>query len=152
MARIKAFRFIWTDAWFRIDEGYDSILEISDSGKVSIQFLINKEQFQLDLTDKEDEFIEKMTLLKKWNQREYHNYDILDGTAWRLYFTYDDTVIVSSGMNGFPSNFLDFLAILHQFNVPKSRFEADEKWIKREIKHTKIADNPNMDSIAMYYI
>ena len=126
MARIKAFRFEWTDAWFQIDEGYDSIVEISDSGKVSIQFLVNKEPFQLDLTDKEDEFIEKMKILKKWNQREYVNSGYFDGTMWRLFFTYDGTVIVSSGMNGFPSNFLDFLAILHRYNVPKSKFETDE--------------------------
>ena len=34
MSRIKAFRFSWCDAWRRIDEGYDSILETSEKGDV----------------------------------------------------------------------------------------------------------------------
>lgn len=152
MERIKAFRFEWTDAWHQIDEGYDTILETSDSRKVSIQFLVNKEPYELDLTGIEDEFIEKMKILKKWNKREYNNYDVLDGTMWELHFTYDETIIVARGMNGFPSNFLDFLSILHQYNVPKALLESDENWIKQNIKHTKIVENPNIDSWAMYFI
>ena len=151
MARIKAFRFEWTDAWFNIGEGFDSILETSESGMVSIQFLVNGKPFQLNLTDKEDEFITDMKILKKWNKREYINDGVLDGTMWSLHFTYDNTIIVARGMNGFPSSFLDFLNILHQkYRVPKAELE-DEKWIKQDIKHTKIMENPNIDSWAMYF-
>lgn len=150
MARVKAFRFEWTDAWHNISRGFDSILEISESGEVSIQFLVNGKPFQLNLTDIEDEFIEDMKILNKWNKREYNNFDALDGTMWSLHFTYDTSIIVARGMNGFPSNFLDFLNILHQkYNVPKAEFE-DEKWIKQDIKHTKIVENPNIYSWAMY--
>lgn len=150
MARIKAFRFKLTDAWFNIGEGFDSILETSDSGEVSIQFLVNGVPFQLNLTDKEDEFIEDMKILKKWNEREYINFNVLDGIEWSLYFTYDTTIIVARGMNGFPTNFLDFLNILHQkYHVPKAELE-DEKLIKQDIKHTKIIENPDIDFMAMY--
>ena len=150
MARVKAFRFEWTDAWDSISEGFDSILETSESGEVSIQFLVNGKPFQLNLTDIEDKFIEDMKILKKWNKREYHNFNIFDGTMWSLHFTYDTSVIVARGMGGFPSNFLVFLNILHEkYNVPKAELE-DEKTIKQDIKNTEIFKNPNIDSWAMY--
>ncbi len=150
MARIKAFRFEWTDAWHHIGEGYDTILETSESGRVSILFLVNGRPFQLDLTDIEDSFIADMKLLKKWNKRYYDNDGVLDGTMWRLYLTYDDTVIAATGMNGFPANFLAFLDILHQrYGVPKAALE-DEKWIKQCIKDTKILEAPDDDPMAMY--
>lgn len=153
MARIKTFRFEWTDAWYRINEGYDTILEISDSGNVTIQFLVNMKPFQLDLTDKEDEFIEDVKILKNWDKREYNNYNVLDGTMWRLHFTYDNTTIVSMGMNGYPSDFSDFLHILHQkYKVPKAGIEiAERKWIKDSIKETEITENPDIDSWATYF-
>lgn len=152
MARIKAFRFLWTDAWGRINEGYDSILELSDSGNISIQFLVNGSPFQLDLTDREDEFINDMRIIKKWNKRLYSNSNVWDGTMWSLQFIYDDTSVIATGENGFPSSFLDFLKIFHQkYNLPKSKFEEDEKWIKECKKNTKIIENANNDSSAIYY-
>ena len=91
-----------------------------------------------------------MKILKKWNKRVYINNNVLDGTMWNLYFTYDNTAIVSRGRNGFPSNFLDYLNILHQkYSVPEAKFEND-KWIMQDIKHTKIIDSPDIDSWAMY--
>lgn len=152
MARIKVFRFFLADAWERINEGYDSILELSDSGNISIQFLVNSVPFQLDLTNREDEFIDDMKIIKKWNKRLYINPNVLDGTMWSLHFRYDDTTIITTGENGFPSNFLDFLQMLHQrYNLPKSRFEADEKWIKECIKNTKIIKKAINDSYAIYF-
>ncbi|MBR0528499.1 MAG: hypothetical protein IJJ76_01870 [Ruminococcus sp.] len=150
MARIKAFRFEWTDAWHNISEGFDSILETSDNGAVSIQFLVNGKPFQLKLTDKEDDFIEDMKILKKWNKREYINDQVLDGTMWSLHFTYDNTAIAARGMNGFPANFLDFLNILHQrYGVPKAVIE-DERYIRQDIKHTKTVEVFDIDDRAMY--
>ncbi len=151
MARLKAFRFIWRDAWFSISEGFDSILETSESGEISIQFLVNGAPYQLKLTDIEDKFIEDMKILKDWDKREYYNSDVLDGTMWSLHFTYDSTIIVARGMNGFPPNFLDYLNILHKkYNIPKAKLE-NEKSIKKHIKDTKIIENPNIDSWAMYF-
>jgi hypothetical protein len=53
-------------------------------------------------------------------------------------------------MNGFPSDFLNFLNLLHQkYGVPKANIE-DEKFILRDIKHTIITEYPEIDSRAMY--
>ena len=153
MSRIKAFRFKWTDAWGKIDRGYDTILETSDTGNVIIQFLVNNEPFQLNLSNREAEFIEDMKMLNGWNKKEYADPWTLDGTQWRLHFTYDDTSIVAKGRNGFPSDFIDYLNILHQkYSVPKAVFEDGiEKWIKQAIKHTKITNNQDIDAYAMYF-
>ena len=150
MTRIKAFRFEWTDAWHMIDDGYDSILEISDNGKLRIQFLVNNKPFKLILSEKEDEFIEDFRFLFEWNKKHYERKDVFDGTIWCVHFTYDDTSIVAKGMNGFPSDFLNFLNLLHQkYGVPKANIE-DEKFILRDIKHTIITEYPEIDSRAMY--
>ncbi len=150
MTRIKAFRFEWTDAWHMIDDGYDSTLEISDNGKLRIQFLVNNKPFKLVLSEKEDEFIEDFRFLFEWNKKYYERKDVFDGTIWCVHFTYDDTSIVAKGMNGFPSDFLNFLNLLHQkYGVPKANIE-DEKFILRDIKHTIITEYPEIDSRAMY--
>ena len=150
MARIKAFRFEWTDAWHMINDGYDSILEISDNGKIRIQFLVNKKPFKLVISEKEDEFIEDFKFLFKWNKKYYNQKDVFDGTIWCLHFTYDDTSIVAKGMNGFPSDFINFLNLLHQkYGVPKANIE-NEQFILRDIKHTIITDYPEIDLRAMY--
>ena len=152
MSRIKAFRFRWEDAWGMIDSGYDTILEISDTGNIIIQFLVNNKPFQLNISDKEDEFIEDMKILAGWNKKEYADPYTLDGTKWCLYFTYDDISVVSKGVNGFPSDFIDFLNILHQkYDVPKAKYDNNEEWIKYHIKHTKIKNDQDMDSKAMYF-
>ena len=150
MTRIKAFRFEWTDAWHMIDDGYDSILEISDNGILRIQFLVNNKPFKLILSEKEDEFIEDFRFLFEWNKKYYERKDVFDGTIWCVHFTYDDTSIVAKGMNGFPSDFLNFLNLLHQkYGVPKANIE-DEKFILRDIKHTIITEYLEIDSKAMY--
>lgn len=153
MSRIKAFRFKWENAWHMIDHGYDTILETSDTGNIIIQFLVNNEPFQLDLSNIEDEFIEDMKMLAEWNKKEYVDPWTLDGTMWSLHFTYDDISIVAKGTNGFPSDFIDFLNILHQkYSVPKAKFEGnDEKWLKQAVKRTKIRNNQDLDSNAMYF-
>lgn len=150
MARIKAFRFEWTDAWHMIDDGYDSILEVSDIGDISIQFLVNTKPFKLILSEKENEFIEDFKFLAKWNDNFYYQLDVFDGTLWKFYFTYDDTSIVAKGMNGFPSDFIDFLSILHKkYGVPKAMIE-NEKDLLQDIKHTIIIEDSDIDSSAMY--
>ena len=151
MARIKAFRFEWTDAWHNISLGYDSILEVSDSGDISIQFLVNLKPFKLNLSGKENEFIEDFQFLTEWNNKFYDQKDVFDGTIWCLHFTYDDTSIVAKGMNGFPSNFIDFLHLLHQkYSVPKAELE-EEKYVLQDIKHTVVIEKTDLDSRAMYF-
>ena len=153
MSRIKAFRFRWCDAWRRIDEGYDSILETSDKGDVVIRFLVNSKPYKIVLTEKESEFIDDLAFLKTWNQKEYINECYLDGTNWKLFFTYDDTAVCSRGSNGFPVTFTDFLDLLHEkYNIPKSLIEKGyEKKMKDVIKETTIVKNPKLDNSAMYF-
>ena len=153
MSRIKAFRFRWCDAWRRIDEGYDSILETSEKGDVVIRFLVNSKPYKIVLTEKESEFIDDLAFLKTWNQKEYINECYLDGTNWKLFFTYDDTAVCSRGSNGFPVTFTDFLDLLHEkYNIPKSLIEKGyEKKMKDVIKETTIVKNPKLDNSAMYF-
>ena len=153
MSRIKEFRFSWCDAWRRIDEGYDSILETSDKGDVVIRFLVNSKPYKIVLTEKESEFIDDLAFLKTWNQKEYINECYLDGTNWKLFFTYDDTAVCSRGSNGFPVTFTDFLDLLHEkYNIPKSLIEKGyEKKMKDVIKETTIVKNPKLDNSAMYF-
>lgn len=150
MGRIKAFRFRWTDAWHSTEEGYDTILETSDNGNIKILFLVNSKPYNIVLTDREDDFIQDMSFLKNWDKKEYSR-DVIDGTLWSLHFTYDDTIVVSKGSNGFPPDFPDLLDLLHRkYKIPKAKLE-DEKTLEAAIKGTKIIENPDIDSHAMYY-
>lgn len=54
MARIKEFSFLWSDAWKYIDNGYDTILEISASGNVMLRCLVNGKIQNIELTEIED--------------------------------------------------------------------------------------------------
>lgn len=151
MSRIKAFRFEWTDAWHHIDDGYDCILETTDSGTVCIKFLINNKTFQLELTDRENEFIEDMAFLKGWNKNSY-DFWIEDASHWRLFFSYDDTVIVSKGNNGYPADFARFLSLLHKkYNLPKARIEPDDKTLSSDIKNTDVRYDETLDRTAIYF-
>ena len=152
MARIKAFRFEWTDAWYSIKNGYDSILELSESGDILIRFLVNAKPFSIDLTNRENEFIKDLKMIHKWNKKAYIQNSFLDGTMWRLYFTYDNIAVCSKGSNGFPPSFLHFLDVLHQkYMLPKADIENTSE-IMNAIKNTQIMDCPNIDSEAMYFI
>jgi len=52
--------------------------------------------------------------------------------------------------NGFPSDFINFLSILHKkYGVPKARIE-NEKDHLQDIKHTIIIEDSDIDSTAMY--
>ena len=77
----------------------------------------------------------------------------MDGTNWKLFFTYDDTAVCSRGSNGFPVTFTDFLDLLHEkYNIPKSLIEKGyEKKMKDVIKETTIVKNPKLDNSAMYF-
>lgn len=59
-SRLKQFHFRWYDAWLMTVRGYDTILETSDSGRVSIECLVNMEPQSLDLTGRVDEFIKDL--------------------------------------------------------------------------------------------
>ena len=105
MSRLIAFRFQWTDAWFRIDEGYDSIIETSDGGSATIKFLVNNKPYDIVLTGREDEFICDLQLLNGWNKKCYENNYVFDGTMWNLLFIYDDVKVFAQGSNAFLKNF-----------------------------------------------
>ena len=150
MSRIKAFRFKWTDAWGNIDSGYDSTLETSDDGKAIIRFLVNKIPYTLDLTGREEAFIEDLKFVEKWNNNSY-DWWIEDGYSWNLFFTFDDIVIVTNGHNGFPPDFADFLNILHnKYGVPKAKCEPDEKALKHKIKNTVVEKDDRLNRRAVY--
>ena len=154
MSRIKAFRFQWSDAWKNIDEGYDSILETSDNGDVILKFLVNMKPFDIMLKDKEHTFIDKMAFLKEWNNMEYCNSWVCDGTMWSLDFIYNNTIIRSAGTNGYPKEFPYFLHLLHQiYHLPYSDIDKSySDHIKQYIKHTKISENTELFNSAIYYL
>ena len=152
MARIKAFRFRWADAWSNTDKGCDTIIETSDSGKISIQFLVDQRPFTLDLTGREDEFINDIAFVKQWDKKVYQNNNIMDGTKWSLHFTYDGTAVITKGSNAFPKDFQNFLDILHdKYDVPKAKLEKDTD-IGYCSKHGTFTDDPDLGLHAVYEI
>ena len=139
MARLKEFRFVWTDAWHHIDDGYDSILETSENGAVSIKVLVNLIPFSINLTDREDSFIVDLEDIgvADWNQKEYSEPLVCDGDIWMLSLTYDSYHIIAGGMNGYPSTFLQFLKLLHdKYDWPRANIE-NSALILHKVKHTK---------------
>ena len=153
MGRIKAFRFRWADAWNNIDLGYDSILEKSEKGEVLIKFLVNTKPFDIILTERENDFIERMSILKEWNNKLYSEPWAIDGDIWRLDYIYDDTVIHSFGSNGYPKEFPYFLHLLHQFyHLPYSDIEKSySPHMKQSINNTEITEDADFFKKAMYF-
>lgn len=138
MPRIKEFRFKMSNAWGMIDGGYDSILEFSDKGDITILFLVNLKPYKIVLTNKENQFIKDMCFLEKWNNNSYNNYWVLDGYMWSLSYVYDDIHVQANGINGFPADFLKFLNLIHnKYNVPKADYE-NENFIVSSIKNTEV--------------
>lgn len=138
MPRIKDFRFKMSDAWGMIDGGYDSVLEFSDNGDITILFLVNLKPCKIVLTNKENQFIKDMCFLEKWNNKSYDNYYVLDGYMWSLSYAYDDIYVKANGSNGFPADFLVFLNLIHnKYYVPKADYE-DENFIVSSIKNTEV--------------
>ncbi len=123
MARLKEFRFVWTDAWHRIDNGYDSVLERAENGAARIRFLANLTPFTIDLTDREDAFIADLedVGVADWNQKEYTDPWAFDGDIWMFRLTYDSHHILAGGMNGYPAAFPQFIKLLHdQYALPRA--------------------------------
>ncbi len=156
MSRIKAFRFKWRDAWYTVNYGYDAILETSDNGDISIRISVNREPYKISLTGREDEFIEDMNFLKYWDKKYYHykmspNTIMLDGTNWELLFEYDDVSIYTSGCEGYPLKFLQFLNIFHQkYGIPAAVFE---EWVEEDyFKNTKITEDVYTDPEDMFIL
>ena len=144
--RIKAFRFWWNYSWRHDGFGYDSIIETTDSGAVTIRFLVNGKPFDLNLTDRENDFISDLEFVREWDRYEYLNY-AEDCGSWNLHFTYDDTTIVTKGANGYPANFGEFLRILHKkYKLPVSGIENgfDKNIIDEE-------RNDDIDRWTIYY-
>lgn len=143
MKRLKEFRFVWTDAWHQIDDGYDSILETGENGAVFIKVLVNLIPFSINLTDREDSFIEELRDIgvEDWNQKEYCDPWVCDGDIWRLSLTYDSHHIVTGG-NGYPSTFPAFLKLLHdKYDLPRANIEKAAKTkIIHGVKHAKISE------------
>ena len=142
MGRIKEFRFTWTDAWHQIDDGYDSILQTSENGAVSITVLVNLKPFVIDITGREDEFIADIEDVgaAEWDRKEYVDPWTFDGDIWLFSLTYDSCHIVAEGMNGYPSSFPQFLKLLHnKYNLPKAKIE-DNARISNGIKNAEISE------------
>ena len=142
MGRIKEFRFTWTDAWHQIDDGYDSILQTSENGAVSITVLVNLKPFVIDITGREDEFIADIedVGVAEWDSKAYIDPWTLDGDAWLFSLTYDSCHIVAEGMNGYPSSFPQFLRMLHKkYDLPKAKIEDDAR-ISYGIKNAEISE------------
>ena len=114
ISRWKEFRFLWVEAWNKIDCGYDTILETTESGKVYLQCLVNGEPQCIELTDQEENLIclLEQCNLKSWDKKEYNNYNYEDGTRWKLAIAYDNVAVKAMGMNGYPREFERFLGFL----------------------------------------
>lgn len=69
MSRIKLFHFMWSDAWYLTKSGYDTIIETSANGAVSILCLVNGMPQIINLEGKEDVFIKSLEdcNIKSWH-------------------------------------------------------------------------------------
>lgn len=147
MARLKEFRFIWSDAWHQIDDGYDSILETAENGAIFIKVLVNLIPFSINLTDREDSFIADLEDIgvPDWDQKEFSDPWVFDGDIWTLSFTYDSRHIITGGMNGYPSTFPQFLQLLHdKYELPRANIDNNAR-ILRGVKHIKISEITHKD-------
>ena len=142
IGRLKEFRFLWADAWDKIDCGYDTILETTESGKVYLQCLVNGEPQCIELTDQEGKLIclLEQCNLKSWNKKEYNNYNYEDGTRWKLAITDDNVAVKSMGMNGYPRELEIFLEILIDvLGMRKSDiYKENISNLKQNIKNTHV--------------
>lgn len=152
---MKEFRFLWADAWNRIDCGYDNILETTESGKVYLQCLVNGEPQCIELTDREENliFLLEQCNLKSWDKKEYNNYNYEDGTRWKLAIAYDNVVVKAMGMNGYPREFERFLGILiDMLGMRKSDiYKENIKKLEKDIRNIQVEEmNGYSESISTY--
>ena len=155
ISRLKEFRFLWADAWNRIDCGYDNILETTESGKVYLQCLVNGEPQCIELTDREENliFLLEQCNLKSWDKKEYNNYNYEDGTRWKLAIAYDNVVVKAMGMNGYPREFERFLGILiDMLGMRKSDiYKENIKKLEKDIRNIQVEEmNGYSESISTY--
>ena len=139
---MKEFKFRWTDAWFHINRGYDSTLRILENGDASIDVLVNKEPFEINLAGIEDSFIMDLEEIgiHEWDKKYYVCNDYFDGYMWWLSISYDDCQINARGDNGYPASFPRFLELLHaKYHLPKSKTELVIN-LERFIEDTEIED------------
>lgn len=81
-----------------------------------------------------------MDFLNAWNNKIYHNNYVLDGYMWSLSYAYDDININAEGINGFPTNFMNFINLLcTKYGIPQAAYIHDD-FIKDSIKHTVISE------------
>ena len=153
MGRLITFRFIWTDAWMRIDRGYYCKLHKFKNGNVSIRGLANEKYFEINLSGIENLFIKDLESIGigEWNQKFYHNPYVLDGNMWRLNLAYDCTDIHAEGMNGYPKTFLQYLDLMHnKYGMPKAEMENPQR-ISSLLKDIEITELTNT-MFSSYYM
>lgn len=156
MARLKQFHFQWCDAWHRIDDGYDTILETTESGEIRLKCLVNLEPQDIVLTDCEDDFIRSIENcgIKTWNNKSFDNSWVLDGTMWFLDIAYDNEVIRATGMNGYPKEFEQFINTLRKkWGLRKAHIaEEMNSWIKSALKDTEINEMTEYEKSMPSYL
>ena len=157
MGRLKEFHFMWADAWFMIDHGYDTILENAEDGSVRLQCLVNGKPQSIDLTDRENEFIESLEQcnIRSWDRKSYYNEWIMDGFTWSFSVAYDNITIRADGTNGYPKEFERFLEVLiATWGLQESDIYCSErKELKKSMKYTRVEkmdnDTATMSSYQM---
>ena len=133
-SRLKEFRFRWSDAWNSDETAIDTILETSSNGMIKIRIISAGTPYTIDLSSRENEFIQELEELdiKNWDSKEYYQF-CEDGDRWMLYVTYDDVHIESRGSNGYPKKFDRFLNLLDAY-LGEKIFLRNRKYIQNGIK------------------
>ena len=113
MGRLKLFHFRLEDSWFDISDGYDTMLETGKDGEILIRCLVNGQVQTIDLTGKENSFIQSLEScnIKSWDGNEY-TIRSWDGYRWTFEMAYDDVLIRAKGDNAYPPDFIRFLNVL----------------------------------------
>ncbi|MBQ2604722.1 MAG: hypothetical protein II589_06855 [Clostridia bacterium] len=127
VSRLKKFTLNWYDAfhYYFSPSGVSSML-ITGKDKLEIYFVIEGENFTIDISDCEDEFIDQ---LEKCGIKELDNWCfvdtwVCDGDNWSLRITYDNTEICSEGINAYPKPFFNLMKLLHEKGLPFIEYES----------------------------
>lgn len=143
VSKLSEFSFKWCDAWFSKGWGYDTILTTGKKG-TWIDVLVDGIPERINITDREDEFINDLMSCKifQWNKKHYENLNVMDGYKWLLTTTFDSNHIETGGCNGYPPQFEQFISILHnKWGLSKAKIDSQRGFsIAKESKDTEVRE------------
>ncbi|MBE5916436.1 MAG: hypothetical protein E7273_06275 [Pseudobutyrivibrio ruminis] len=132
---LEAFRFRWRSAFRIPDNGIDTIIETTTGGKCRINMIADGVPSSIEVN--EEQFLNELLSVgvEKWDSCTFGQL-MEDGVDWSLNIKYDDKEINCDGSNGYPAEFLDFLAVLKKYGFDLHGWTVSKNEIRRSKKYT----------------